>query len=140
MARVGSTIDFSTSAWNKAGRATVLFDCMPQRFLKSGEKFVDVPSGGTIYNPTRYESKPLIRAICNGTGTIVIGDYQIDLSGIGVFVDIDSELQDCYAIRTSMNNKVTLSNGFPLLKSGTTQISFDGDIDSVSIAGRWFTV
>lgn len=141
MARIGSTIDFNTASWNDAGRATVIFDCMPQRFLKLGESLAAVENGGYIYNPTRYESKPLIRVECSGDGLLVIGsEYIINLSGISTYVDIDSELMDCYAGWDSLNNKVTLVNGFPMIKDEVTQIAWSGDITGVRIAGRWYTV
>lgn len=141
MARVGSTINFSTAAWNEAGRATILFDCKPQRFLKSGEGFVEVENGGFIYNPTRFESKPKIRIECSGSGILAVGNYNlINVSGISTYVDIDSELMDCYAGVQSMNNKVSLVGGFPVLAGGATPIAWTGDITRVRIAGRWFTV
>ena len=37
MARVADTVDFETGAFNANGKAKVIFDCMPQRFLKTGE-------------------------------------------------------------------------------------------------------
>ena len=142
MARLGNTINFSTAAWNEAGRATIMFDCMPQRFLKSGEAFVDIENGGAIFNPTRFASKPLIRISCSGNGIIAIGNFNvIRLSGINTYVDIDCELMDCNAgIWNPMNDKVEFVGGFPTLAGGTTPIAWTGDITRVRIAGRWFTV
>lgn len=47
----------------------VVFDCKPQRYLKSGENEVSVASGGTISNPTLYDASPLLKA--KGTGDIM---------------------------------------------------------------------
>lgn len=44
----------------KAGEFTITFDCQPQRFLKSGETAVTIADGGTITNPTLFESRPLV--------------------------------------------------------------------------------
>ena len=41
MARVSGGIDFETGAYNATGKAQILFDCMPQRFRKSGEEISD---------------------------------------------------------------------------------------------------
>ena len=139
MARFTGTIEFETAAYNKSGKATVVFDCKPQRFLKSGEPLLPMVNGGVIVNPTIYESKPLIRIVCNGNGSVTVGDYTISLSGISTYVDVDSELQDCYAGSQSLNNKVTLSNGFPML-SGRVPIGWTGSVTKVMIAGRWFTL
>lgn len=139
MARLAEAIDFETAAFNNAGKTTIIFDCKPQRFLKSGEALVQMTNGGTIVNPTRYESRPLIRIVCSGSGTVTVGNFVITLSEISTYVNIDSETQDCYAGTASLNNKVSLSNGFPVL-SGSTSISWTGSVTAVSIAGRWYTL
>lgn len=61
----------------KAGEFTITFDCQPQRFLKSGETAVSVASGGTITNPTLFESHPLISAYIDNAATLNIGDKTI---------------------------------------------------------------
>lgn len=68
----------------RAGEFDITFECKPQRFLISGETAVPVASGGTITNPTLFESKPLIaiegvgKATVNGTAikiyNSVVGD------------------------------------------------------------------
>lgn len=47
----------------KAGEFDLVFDCMPQRFLTSGETPITIGHGiipGTVKNPTRFESRPLL--------------------------------------------------------------------------------
>ena len=61
----------------KAGEFTITFDAMPQRFLKSGETAVAVASGGTLNNPTLFESHPLISAYIDDAATFTIGDKTI---------------------------------------------------------------
>ena len=61
----------------KAGEFTITFDCQPQRFLKSGETAVSVASGGTLNNPTLFESHPLISAYIDNAATLTIGDKTI---------------------------------------------------------------
>ena len=140
LARVQGTIDFETAAFNLTGKTRVVFDCKPQRFLKTGEQEIAVSSGGKIYNQTQYDSKPLIRVLGTGDGTVTIGDYVISLSGFTTEVDIDCELQDCFYDGTSQNSKVALASGFPVLKPGNNLISFTGDVSGVRITGRWFTI
>lgn len=50
----------------------VVFDCKPQRYLKSGETAVSVASGGTITNPTLFDASPVLKVY--GYGDIVLGD------------------------------------------------------------------
>lgn len=54
----------------KAGEFELIFDCKPQRFLTSGEDYVSVASGGTITNPTLFDSQPLLKL--KGYGNILI--------------------------------------------------------------------
>lgn len=47
----------------KAGEFDLVFECMPQRFLTSGETAITIGHGiipGTVNNPTRFESRPLL--------------------------------------------------------------------------------
>lgn len=61
----------------ETGTFEVTFDCKPQRFLKSGETAVTVTSGGTITNPTLFESRPLLQA--DGYGQISINGDSLSI-------------------------------------------------------------
>lgn len=66
----------------ETGTFEVTFDCKPQRFLKSGETAVTVTSGGTITNPTLFESRPLLQVW--GYGGININGEDINLANVYV--------------------------------------------------------
>ena len=55
----------------------IVFDCKPQRFLKSGETAVSVTSGDTITNPTRFDAQPQLEI--EGYGNINCNGYNIEL-------------------------------------------------------------
>lgn len=129
-----------TNIVGNAGRATIMFDCKPQRFLKTGEQSVGVASGGTIVNPTGFNALPLITVNGNGAGVLNVGAYVITISAIDVSVTLDSELQEAYKGVTNKNSTITLSNGFPILIPGNNVISFSGSITSVSIIPQWWTL
>lgn len=66
MARMSSNTSFE-NLFNQAGKATLTFDCKPQRFLKKGEEQIeynDTDSTTTLINPSFFSSKPLLK-ICN---------------------------------------------------------------------------
>lgn len=65
------------TSYQRAGEFEITFSCLPQRFLKSGENEVAITSGGSIVNPTQFESKPLL--MVKGYGNISIGDKIINL-------------------------------------------------------------
>ncbi len=60
-----------------AGEFDIIFDCMPQRFLKSGEDAVSVSSTDTIDNPTLHEAQPLLEV--EGYGEIILNGYPITI-------------------------------------------------------------
>lgn len=55
----------------------LVFDCKPQRFLKSGETEVSITSGTNINNPTLFPSKPLLAA--KGYGVITMNGYEMNV-------------------------------------------------------------
>lgn len=144
MARVADTIAFETSAYNQTGKAQVVFDCKPQKFLKSGESAKTMASSDseadrTIENPTLFDSRPLIRVYGSGNGTITVGNQIIALTDIVDYVDIDSETMNCYNGSTNCNSKVTLgAQGFPVLPSGETTFAMTDGVTSCDVTGRWW--
>lgn len=61
----------------RAGDFDIVFDCMPQRYLTSGEEAITVADGETITNPTRFDSQPMLEV--KGYGTIAFNGYDIEL-------------------------------------------------------------
>lgn len=124
---------------NNMGSFDLKFKCKPQRWLTSGETAQVIASGGTIVNPTRFASSPLIRV--TGYGELIVGNDVIDIINAFPYVDIDSEIMDCYHGTDNANAQVTFSNvDFPKLASGSTGISYSGHITQVAITPRWFEV
>lgn len=139
MGLVTDAITYTTGALNHSAKATVTFDCKPQKWLTEGERVKKFTSAGTIFNPTKFASKPLIKVYGNGQSTLKIGDYSMSLN-LQAYVTIDSELMDCTRGNMNMNSYVVLASGFPELKSGINLITFTGGITSIEITGRWWTI
>ena len=123
--------------YNQAGTATIVFECKPQRFLKTGETPVAIESGESILNPTGFDAYPLIQVI-GTSGVLMINDSTITFSSIDSYTMLDCELQDAYKETTNKNS--TVSGTFPVLKPGSNTISWTGNISSVIIAPRWWTI
>ena len=118
------------------GRATLDFDCMPQRWLKSGEIPVSVKNGDVILNQWQ-KTKPLL--IVSGNGTLEINDSVIQISGTSGQYFIDCETENAYQNGISLNDNLKVENNlFPVLRNGETQISFTG-IDRLQIVPRWWS-
>lgn len=123
--------------YNQAGTATIVFECKPQRFLKTGENTITINNSLTIMNPTGFEAYPLFK-VSGTSGVLTINGDSITLSSIDEFVMLDCELQDAY--KESVNKNSTISGTFPVLKSGSNTISWTGDISSVTMKPRWWTI
>ena len=66
----------------KTGTFDVVFDCKPQRFLKSGETAVSVADGGTITNPTLFDARPMLEVY--GYGDININNDTVSIMDVPI--------------------------------------------------------
>lgn len=79
----------------------VVFDCKPQRYLKSGETAVSVSSGGTITNPTLYDASPTL--LVDGYGDITIDGDRVSIFDLTLgMIDLPFNLEN----RTSTDNEL----------------------------------
>lgn len=72
-----SGLEVSPEHYGTAGQYNLVFDCKPQRFLKSGETAQTVTNGGAITNPTLFPARPLLAV--TGYGSIHINGYDIEI-------------------------------------------------------------
>jgi phage-related protein len=126
-------------AGNHAGEFTIQFNCKPQKYLRSGDDVITLTDTGTIYNPTLFESKPLIRVY--GSGSFGIGSMTVTVEAHNhTYITVDCEMMDCYFGAVNCNNLVGFSgNDFPTLGPGINNISFDG-ITKLEIVPKWWRV
>ena len=123
--------------YNQAGTATIVFECKPQRFLKTGDNTITIRNSLTIMNPTGFEAYPLFK-VTGTSGVLTVNGNSITFSSIDDFVILDCELQDAY--KENINKNSTISGTFPVLKTGSNAISWTGDISSVTMKPRWWTI
>lgn len=123
--------------YNQAGTATIVFECKPQRFLKTGDNIITIQNSLTIMNPTGFEAYPLFK-VTGTSGVLTVNGNSITFSSIDGFVMLDCELQDAY--KENINKNSTISGTFPVLKIGSNTISWTGDISSVTMKPRWWTI
>lgn len=136
---VSSDLDPKVGVLNRSGEFDLTFECMPQRFLKSGEEIFTFEEDSLIVNPTLYDAAPLIRVY--GSGTLGIGSNTITIADVSDYIDIDCDIQDAYYGSYNYNSKITLNSGeFPKFEPGTNGISISGDISKIEIKPRWWTL
>ena len=121
------------------------FDCKPQRFLKSGDEAVTLTSNGSIYNPTPFESNPLIKVY--GYGTLTINGDPIVITSYSFYsisyIRIDCENMMCTDSGNYYNfgTAVTFTNhNYPVLIPGENTVSMSGEIRQVDIIPHWWTL
>ena len=114
------------------------FDCKPQRFRIDGENAVVFSENGVLENPYGFPASPLVKVSGNGSGTINIGAYRVDILSVdenGII--LDSDTMNAYNVNGNQNNKIKASE-FPVLVDGENAIAFDGGISGVEIIPRWW--
>lgn len=129
---------------NRLGRATINFNCMPQRFLKIGDDPIIFTKPGQVYNPTRFEALPLLTIRGEGSGVLTIDGTELSITDISDTIIIDCDLGEAYSESEPKNDKIQWENSqyhrFPSLTKGLCEISFSGDITSVEVVPRWWTI
>lgn len=136
--REGVLIDaIEPSVYGKArtGEFDLVFNCKPQRWLKSGQKSLSM-AGGIIKNPTYHIAKPIIRAY--GRGTLKVNGVECVINNNPSWIDIDSEYEDCYRDNVNCNKDVLIPT-FPELMPGNNEIVLKG-IEKVEITPKWYTI
>lgn len=135
-----SGLDVETSGHhNRHGKFSLAFNCKPQRFLRIGEEPVEFTSNGTIYNPTYFDAKPMIKAY--GQGTLTVNGVEITLATGTPYTNIDCDLMDC-SYGTQNENKFVTIDGydFPVLSPGSNSIQLGSGITKIVITPRWWII
>lgn len=127
-------VDPQTTAFNHGGFFTVNLLAHPQRFLKSGEIPV---SASELWNPTYFDSHPLIR--CYGNGSLTINSQTITVASNPYdYVDIDCDIMDAFCGANNANQYVSFNTDSVVLKSGTNGITHN--MTNVLITPRWYEI
>lgn len=143
-------LEVAPEAYSTAGEFDIVFDCKPQRYLKTGDTETSPASGSLLTNPTYYNSQPLISFQTTGSGTITLshnaGNQTITVSGApsGVTIYIDCEVGEVYRYNgqqlVSLNNYVSFGANVPFLRPGSTTITYSNSITSVKVTPRWWRI
>ena len=129
------------SVLHKFGRATIEFNCQPQRFLRAGDQTVELSQGETLLNPTAFAALPLITVTGTGAGTLTVGGRTVTIKSLpDGYVILDCETQNAYGAGGVNRNATISAPEFPALEAGETAVSWTGSITGVSVIPRWWTL
>lgn len=129
-----------TGAFLKYGQFTLVFNCKPQKYLKTGLvwSYVNAGASMTLTNPTPMTAQPLI--MCQGIGYIAVGNRRIAVDANTSTTFIDCEIKDAYENATqeiiNRNADILITGGFPILPSGETTIR--AGLCTFGVMPRWW--
>lgn len=104
------------NAHNDSMKMDVVFNCKPQRFLKSGSTAQQIASGSTLTNPTLYASRPQLQAW--GYGTISINGEEITIENVELGdINLEKNLSGANTL-TIRPNTAQFNTGDALTVSG----------------------
>ena len=126
---------------NKVGSFTVTFNCKPYKYSFAGQQTVAADSASlSVTNPTAFESRPYIKLYGSGAVTLNVSSGNSTsswtISAIDEYIEIDSELMNCFKDTTLKNDKVKGAE-FPILKPGVCTIICTGDVTRIEVIPRW---
>lgn len=113
------------------------FDAKPQRFLKIGEKAVDVTATKAIYNPTSFPALPLIDLSGSGDIAVTIFGVTLNVYGLNGVITYDAETDNAYNGAQNLNSMVGTTDVLTIPK-GRNEITVTGAVTSLKITPRWW--
>lgn len=125
---------------NSFGRAKLEFECLPFRYLKSGDFAFSCASGESITNPTAFDAYPLLTLSGTGAGSVTAAGITISISEIGGKILIDCETMDAYSEDGANKNSAISAVKFPILTPGENSLTYSGGVTSLQVKPRWRTV
>ncbi|KEI92229.1 distal tail protein Dit [Clostridium botulinum] len=111
----------------------IQFDCQPFGYLQ--DELIEITNSTTIYNQANVNSQPYIKIYGNGYATLKINNEVIKLTNISDYIELDSEMMECYKSNVPLNH--LMIGEFPIFQVGQNNISWTGNISKIEIIPRW---
>ena len=116
------------------GECLIVFNCKPLKREVFGYSRITLTQSSTLYN-NGLVSNPYIKVVGNGDITININNQKLILKGVEEYIEVDTELYNCFKGNVNQNNK--MYSDFPVLEEGKNEISFTGSVTQLEILPRW---
>ena len=118
---------------NLFGRFIIQFECEP--FVYSlEEEVITITTNTTIENKGITVSKPIYKVY--GSGSLKVNNKEFNIYNVNEYVEIDTELMECYKDNISMNTNVNGNYTDLWLKEGNNIIEISG-ATKVEITPKW---
>ena len=120
---------------NLFGRFIIQFECEP--FVYSlEEEVITITSNTEIENKGITVSKPIYKVYGSGEAKIKVNGKEITLYGVGNYIEIDTELMECYKDNISLNASMNGNYTSLWLNEGINNIEFTG-ASKIEITPKW---
>lgn len=157
MAMFKGPLDFFVSPQLRAAEATLTFVCKPQRYLKSGDKPINISLENVVpdsdgyeliaarlRNPTAFPALPVIKISGSGAVDFLLGSAEVKIHELDGVITLDCETLNAYHILPyeSRNHLVTASE-FPVFLPGDNLFGIrvrSGSVYRIEITPRWWTL
>lgn len=115
--------------------ARVTFECDPFFYLTSGDTTVtDTSSPLALTNLGTVAAAPYIKITGSGEVVLTINDVTTIFT-VSTYIECDSLLQLCY--KDTLNMGTSMVGEYPVLPTGTVNVSWTGTVTKVEIKPRW---
>jgi len=115
------------------GEVLLTFNCKPFKKKKSDK--ITIAFKNTVITNEHMDSEPYMKIHGNGNATLTINDKTIKFKDIENYIEIDSELMNCFKDNVNQNNRMI--GEFPVLVNGDNSVTWSGDITKIEIEPRW---
>lgn len=136
MAAFAGPLDI-TNIFNRFGRAKLEFDCKPQKWLKTGERPINITASGQLLHNPGQPALPLITVYGTGAGTITAGGVTVQIKSLDGSLTLDCDLQDAYKGTQNKNSTISAPE-FPTLPPGDSAVTWTGGITRAEVVPRWW--
>lgn len=131
----------------RVGRTQLEFECLPERWLLSGEQAHNIKATPSIFNPTEKTARPLLTLTATGDVDITLnGSTVMTVPGgsasHSVIIDCDARTITDGAGNSLSNSTIfyTTYHEFPALSPGLSTFTVDSNISAFECVPRWWTV
>lgn len=119
---------------NLLGEFKLTFLCNPLKKQSNPISFTILTKETKLYNEGLV-SKPYIKIVGSGDITININNQELVLKDVENYIEVDTELYNCFKDNENQNNK--MYSDFPVLEEGINNINWQGNVTRLEIIPRW---
>lgn len=112
------------------------FECEKYWHLFIGDDILTfTESNNKVFNLGNENSSPYFKIYGSGEITLYINDTAIQLKNVDGYIELDSEIQECFKDNELENRK--MCGEFPIFSTEENIISWIGDVSKVEVIPRW---